>query len=124
MRSSLIEAVSVNEPVRDQVEDLKAIYPEPSEHLSTAMRLVWDSLERLKAAIEAEETGNKFKADDSMLRVQSDLPALFSVRTISDGFGVIIAGLISAFANKQGSPFSKGEMFAILKYTSYGRRPS
>jgi len=103
------------ERVRDQIDDLKAIYPEPSSGLGTAMRIIAESIDFCVKAIEAERAGDRMSADEFMLHAQALLPELVSVQRLGDGFGIVVAALVFLFANMSGAPFSSEQMFAVLK---------
>ncbi len=108
-------AAPVNERVQDQLEDLIEIYPEPSDKLLQVVTSLSEAILACNEAIQAEETADRFRADDCMLKVQAISMELFEFRGIGEGFGVVVTSLMFTFINKQGLPFSKDEMHAILR---------
>jgi hypothetical protein len=108
-------AAAVKESAQDQIEDLREIYPAPSDNLLKAVTLLSEAIFACNDAIQAEEVADKFRADDCMLKVQAASMQLFELRGIGDGFGVVATALLFTFVNKQGIPFIKSEMHAILR---------
>lgn len=114
--SFTIENVAASrEHVHDQLEDLREIYPEPSNQLLQAVTSISEAIVACNEAIQAELAGDKFRADDCMLKVQATSMELFDLRGIGDGFGVVATSLMFAFINKHGIPFNRLEMHAILR---------
>lgn len=110
-----LRTVDVDQRVQEQIRDLSALYPDPSPKLATAMALISEAVRNTVAAIEAAESDDQLKADNALLQVQAALPDLFRVREVGDGFRVVCAALLFAFENKNGSPFTKGQMYALLR---------
>jgi hypothetical protein len=114
--ASAVQALAaIKESARDQLEDLKVIYSEPSPQLGQAVTLLSEAAFACVEAIDAEENSKRFRADDCMLRVQAISSQLFDFRSLGDGFGIVSTALMFAFINKNGMPFSKAEMYAVLR---------
>lgn len=106
---------TIRERVQDQLDDLKAIYREPSPLLFHAVTLLSEAAGACAQAIDAEERADKFRADDCMLKVQALVTELIGLRAIGDGLGIVATSLMFAFINKGGVPFTKTEMRAVLR---------
>lgn len=104
-----------NESVQDQLDDLNAIYGDPSPKLGQVLSLLTIAVDACKGAIDAEDRADKFRADDCMLSVQASVGDLFSYRSVGDGFAIVITALAFMFINKSGLPFTKREMYAVLR---------
>jgi hypothetical protein len=120
--SELQNAVNVqivepeDERLSDQIDDLRAIYGDPTRQLSEMLSALNLAIAACREATEFEKSNNSYRADEKMLLVQAELGNLFFLRdSFEDGFGLVIGALIFSFVNKEGQPFTYGELFAILR---------
>ena len=97
------------------VEDVETIYRNSSPLLNGAIRLLSEAIDDCTSALEAENRQDRLAADDSMQRVQANLPSLFERRGLGDGYGTIINAIRFAFINKEGAPFSRPQIQSIVR---------
>jgi hypothetical protein len=105
----------ISENVQDQLDDLRAIYPEGRPQLVQVITLLSEAAKTCAAAIEAEAQNEKFLADDCMLKIQALIGELVKLRGIGDGFGIVTTALLFTFINKGGRPFADSEMRRVLR---------
>jgi len=90
------------------------------EHV-TALRLLGLAIGRTQRALSAMNDGDEIAADSETQKVQMLLPELFCCRSLGDGFGTVVNGLLSAFESLQGNPPSGAQLrtlsrvFSLLK---------
>jgi hypothetical protein len=75
--------------------------PGTSSHVVKALELLKQAIEMLGQAMRSE---NAIESDRFVQRAQLTLPKLFALRSIGDGFGVVINSLYFAFTNLNGTP--------------------
>jgi hypothetical protein len=73
------------------------------EHI-TALRLLGLAVGRTQRALTAMNDGDEIAADSETQKVQVLLPELFCCRSLGDGFGSVVNGLLGAFESLQGNP--------------------
>lgn len=98
---------SPSEPI--QTEQLYLSIENVSTDLNAATRLLSLCLENADQAIQAHREQDSIEADDAIQRLQGILPELFCCRTLGDGFGIIVNGLMCAFQNLSGVPLTRAQ---------------
>ncbi len=88
-------------------EELYPSIENVSADLNAATRLLSLCLENADQAIQAHREQDSIEADDALQRLQGILPELFCCRTLGDGFGIIVNGLMCAFQNLRGAPLTR-----------------
>jgi hypothetical protein len=73
------------------------------EHV-TALRLLGLAVKRTERALRAMNDADEIAADIEVQKAQVLLPELFCCRSLGDGFGGVVNGLLSAFESLEGSP--------------------
>jgi hypothetical protein len=95
--------------------DTARLYDAPVGDTSNIVR----ALELLKRVsdyfAEARKASSLIDADRSLQRAQKLLPQLFALRSIGDGFGVIVNSLYVAFANLHGKPMNKAQIEVVWR---------
>jgi hypothetical protein len=90
--------------------DTARLYDAPvgdSSNIVRALELLKEVSDHLS---EARRAGNLIDADRFLQRAQRALPKLFALRSIGDGFGVIVNSLYIAFTNLHGKPMNKKQI--------------
>src|SRR6266545_3305183 len=77
--------------------ELYSEFENVSPELNSAVRLLSVSLEHLDRALRAERESDLIEADDATQRMQALLPELFCFRSLGDGFGIVVSGLLCGF---------------------------
>ena len=95
------------------IDDLYPLRDTLKPELTTAFRLLDETLERIKDAIDAQRRDDLIASDDALQRLQMLLPELFCCRTLGDGFGAIINAIYHGLRNRQGQPLQKNQVIAI-----------
>jgi hypothetical protein len=96
-------------------EDLYSNFENVSLELKTADRIISDCLEHTQRAIAAHRDGELIMADDAMQSVQGLIPELFCCRSLGEGFGIIINGILCAFQNLAGAPLGREQVDSIRR---------
>jgi hypothetical protein len=90
--------------------DTGRLYDAPAGDSSNIVR----ALELLKKVSDyfsaARKANSVIDADRSLQRAQKALPSLFALRSIGDGFGLIVNALYVAFANLHGKPMNNAQI--------------
>jgi hypothetical protein len=73
------------------------------EHV-TALRLLGLAVKRTERSLKAMDEGDEIAADSEAQKVQMLLPELFCCRSLGDGFGIVVSGLLGAFESLKGNP--------------------
>jgi len=90
--------------------DTARLYDAPvgdSSNIVRALELLKQASDHFSAARKAD---NPIDADRFLQRVQAILPKLFALRSIGDGFGVVVNSLYVAFANLRGRPMNHAQI--------------
>ena len=67
-------------------------------------------LAHIEEALAAHRENQLIVADDAMQNVHALLPELFCFRTLGDGFGMVVNGLLCAFQNLGGLPLERHQI--------------
>lgn len=89
--------------------DVVVIRPE----LSAALTLLARGIQDLEIAVRDVES-NAIAADDAVQRFEGLLPDLFNCRSLGDGFGAILSGIINGLRNRKGEFLSQSQIVALL----------
>ena len=95
---------------RISTEELYEKFENVSPELNSAVRLLSLCLEHIGQALEADRRNDPIEADDATQRLQGLLPELFCCRSLGDGFGIIVNGLMCGFQNLGGIPLRREQM--------------
>jgi hypothetical protein len=109
------EQPQLSDAVRDQLDDLRAIYGEPSDSLQRVIESLTEAIEFCKEALVAKNEGNGLAADDNMAKAQITIAGLINHRKAGQGFDIVIGALTLAFTNKAGIPLRESEILAVLQ---------
>src|ERR1700722_8286324 len=93
--------------------DIDRLYeetPGTSSQIVTALELLKQAIDIFGHAMRSEDA---LEADRFVQRAQLILPKLFALRSIGDGFGVIINSLHFAFTNLHGTPMRPEQVKAM-----------
>ena len=99
-------------------EELYAKFENVTPELNSAVCLLSRCLEHIKQALEADRRNDLIEADDATQRMQGLLPELFCCRSLGDGFGIIVNGLMCAFQNLAGIPLRREQMEKVRQVIS------
>jgi hypothetical protein len=80
-----------------------------------ALSLLADSIEVLGEARIADQKKDVVTADRYVQRFQANLPGLFALRKIGDGYGVIVNSLHFAFISQRGKPLSFEQLTTVWR---------
>jgi hypothetical protein len=80
-----------------------------------ALSLLADSIEVLGEARIADQKKDVVTADRYVERFQANLPGLFALRKIGDGYGVIVNSLHFAFISQRGKPLSFEQLTTVWR---------
>jgi len=97
------------------IEDLYPLREEFNPALSSAIKLLAESLVYINEALEMLIQDDLISSDDATQRFQALLPELFCCRDIGDGFGSIINSIYHALKNMAGNPLSENQLRAIME---------
>lgn len=98
-------------PVRRiTTEELYSRFENVSPELNSAVRLLSRCLEYVDQALQAHRENDPIEADDATQRMQGLLPELFCCRSLGDGFGIVVNGLMCAFQNLAGIPLRREQI--------------
>jgi len=86
-----------------------------SSDMRNAIRLLSVGTERLEEALGASRRQETVAADDALQRFQGMLPELFCLRSLGDGYGMIINALLYAFENLEGTPLTESQINAVVR---------
>jgi len=95
------------------MEELYPSIENVSPELNSAVHLLSLCLEYADQALEAHRENDLIDADDAVQRIQGILPELFCCRSLGDGFGIVINGLMCAFQNLAGVPLQREQIEKI-----------
>jgi hypothetical protein len=90
--------------------ELYSEFENVSPELNSAARLLSLSLEHLDRALRAQRDNDPIEADDATQRMQALLPELFCFRSLGDGFGIVVNGLLCGFQNLEGIPLQRDQL--------------
>jgi len=94
---------------RITTEELYSRFENVSPELNSAVRLLSLSLEYIDQSLLAHRDNDSIEADDATQRMQGLLPELFCCRSLGDGFGIVVNGLMCAFQNLAGIPLRRDQ---------------
>ena len=63
----------------------------------------------------AKNAENPLEADGLVQRVQASLPRLFSLRSIGDGFGLVVNSVHFALVNLRGTPLNENQLNVVWR---------
>ena len=86
--------------------------------LSSALRLIDDSMNLINDAKGQLEGGSEILADDLVVHFQRLLPELFCCRDLGDGFGIVVVSMFHGMNNENGMPLDRVKI-QVLYATLY-----
>ena len=92
---------------RITIDELYSRFENVSPELNSAVRLLSLSLEYIEQSLLAHRDNDPIEADDAAQRMQGLLPELFCCRSLGDGFGIVVNGLMCGFQNLEGIPLRR-----------------
>jgi hypothetical protein len=95
------------------IDDLYPATESVTPELGAALRLLARAIQYTDDAFEAIQNRNAIAADDAMQRLQAMMPELFNCRSLGDGYGAVINGILSSLENMHGAPLSQQQIQAI-----------
>jgi hypothetical protein len=98
-------------PRAPQVEDLYPNLKESSPHLHAAIALLDEALQLSYEAV--THKGDPIARDSGVLLLQSRLNDLFLLRTVGDGFALVVSGCRQAILNRSQAEMEDGQLIAI-----------
>jgi hypothetical protein len=95
-----------------EIDRLYEAAPGTSSNMVRALELLRQASDDLNAAQKADDA---MEADRLVQRAQLLLPKLFALRSVGDGFGVIVNSLHFAFANRRGIPLTADQLNVVWR---------
>jgi hypothetical protein len=95
--------------------DIDRLYdsiPGTSSQMVRALELLKQASDDLARALQSE---NPMESDRHVQRAQLMLPKLFALRSIGDGFGLVINSLYFAFTNLHGTPLAPNQLNVVWR---------
>lgn len=101
-------------PAKLSQADLYPVRQAFSPHHIAALRLLKVARGRARRALVAMSEGDQVGADSETQKIQVLLPELFCCRSLGDGFGTVIAAILSAFEGSDGDALNSHQLTALL----------
>jgi len=95
--------------------EIDRLYDAPAGESSNIVRVLEQLKQMSDYLTEARRSENPIDADQLVQRVQVALPRLFALRSIGDGFALLINSLHVAFTNLHGTPLNRQQVDVVWR---------